>query len=74
MAIKLIKITSIILVMLIVLMGVTLGVGFETNHFEPFGHVLDFTGSFLLLVGIWYLIAPPHLAITRKKPNAKPLV
>jgi hypothetical protein len=67
MIIKLVKLTSIMMVMLVVVLGATLRLGFETNHFEPFWNVLQFTGVFLLLIGVWYIIAPPHLSITRTK-------
>ncbi len=61
----LIKLTSIVLLMLIALMGVALWWGFETNDFSFFRDAMDTTFGFLLLTGIWYLIAPPHLAVTR---------
>jgi hypothetical protein len=63
MVIRLVKLSSIILMMLVVAMGVSLRLGFETNHFESFWNVLEFTGAFLLLIGVWYIIAPPHLSI-----------
>jgi hypothetical protein len=66
MAARLVQLTSIILVMLVVLLGVTFVLGFKTNRFEPFWNTVQFTSSFLLIVGIWYLIGPPHRAIARK--------
>jgi hypothetical protein len=55
------------MVMLVILLGATLRLGYETNNFESFWNILDFTGCFLLLIGIWYLIAPPHLSLTRTR-------
>jgi hypothetical protein len=67
MAITLVKLTSIITVMLVVLMSVSLWLGFETHHFESFWNMVQFTGCFLLIVGAWYLIAPPHRATSTKR-------
>ena len=69
MVIRLVQLTGIITVMLVVLMGVTFGLGFETHHFETFWNVVQLTGCFLLIVGIWYLIAPPHRTLSRKLNN-----
>ena len=71
MIIKLVKLTSIITVMLVVLLGATLWLGCETNNLEAFHGVLDITSGFLLLVAIWYLIAPPHLSLTKKSATSK---
>jgi len=67
MAVKLVQLTSIIMVVLVVLLGVTFVLGFETNRFESFWNTVQFTSSFLLIVGIWYLIAPPHRATAKKR-------
>ena len=60
MAIILMKITSLITVMLVVLMGFAFWRGLETSHYEMFWGLVQFTFCFTLLVGICYLIAPPH--------------
>jgi MFS family permease len=70
MVITRVKLTSITLVMLVVLMGVTLRLGFETNHFEMFWNAVQITSCFLLVVGAWYLFAPPHLARIGRKSRA----
>ncbi len=66
MAVKLVKLTSIITVMLVVLMGLAFCLGLETNHYEMFWSVVQFTFCFTLLVGVWYLIAPPHRNMPRR--------
>ena len=74
MAIKLVKLTSIITATLVVLMGVTWGVGLSIHNFGLFFDVVDFTSSFLLIVGIWYLLAPPHRAVRETLSKKTPLI
>ena len=69
MVIRIVQLTSIITVMLVVLMGVAFARGCETHHFAAFWNAVQLTSCFLLIVGLWHFVRPPHRALSKKSNN-----